>query len=313
MMTETLALPGYPDETLAGLSPEQLIELLIRDEDRVPRNAIDRCAAHGDAMVERLRGVVDSDRAWQPDASEGEWWLLLHTAMILGLIASESAGLPLVRLMRRMSVAEDDNLQDWLAGYWPALFGNKPQSAVEAARVLSEDRTLDWYIRCQAADVAIDAAQRESGAALDRALDGLATSAGDESEDWYFRLSAGNTLLDFPRERHRQFLADLAARQMGLGVHFSAKDVEHAYAKGRDEADWTARFKNPWRFYTPGAIARRQDRWAEEDADHPEEDFPSDEPGVPYIRPAEKIGRNDPCPCGSGKKYKKCCLPKEQA
>lgn len=24
--------------------------------------------------------------------------------------------------------------------------------------------------------------------------------------------------------------------------------------------------------------------------------------------PAPKIGRNDPCPCGSGKKYKKCCL-----
>ena len=29
---------------------------------------------------------------------------------------------------------------------------------------------------------------------------------------------------------------------------------------------------------------------------------------------AKKIGRNDPCICGSGKKYKKCCLPKvEQA
>ena len=25
------------------------------------------------------------------------------------------------------------------------------------------------------------------------------------------------------------------------------------------------------------------------------------------------IGRNDPCPCGSGKKYKKCCLPKDEA
>ncbi|MFV9631495.1 MAG: SEC-C metal-binding domain-containing protein [Methanosarcinales archaeon] len=23
-----------------------------------------------------------------------------------------------------------------------------------------------------------------------------------------------------------------------------------------------------------------------------------------------KIGRNDPCPCGSGKKYKKCCMIK---
>ena len=25
-----------------------------------------------------------------------------------------------------------------------------------------------------------------------------------------------------------------------------------------------------------------------------------------------KAGRNDPCPCGSGKKYKKCCLPKHE-
>ncbi len=28
----------------------------------------------------------------------------------------------------------------------------------------------------------------------------------------------------------------------------------------------------------------------------------------PDRRPAAKIGRNDPCPCGSGKKYKRCCL-----
>ncbi|MBQ5673856.1 MAG: SEC-C domain-containing protein, partial [Lachnospiraceae bacterium] len=27
----------------------------------------------------------------------------------------------------------------------------------------------------------------------------------------------------------------------------------------------------------------------------------------PYRRTEAKIGRNDPCPCGSGKKYKKCC------
>src|SRR4030042_2863298 len=25
-----------------------------------------------------------------------------------------------------------------------------------------------------------------------------------------------------------------------------------------------------------------------------------------------KIGRNEPCPCGSGKKYKTCCLDKDQ-
>ena len=28
---------------------------------------------------------------------------------------------------------------------------------------------------------------------------------------------------------------------------------------------------------------------------------------TPVVRDAPKVGRNDPCPCGSGKKYKKCC------
>ena len=26
-----------------------------------------------------------------------------------------------------------------------------------------------------------------------------------------------------------------------------------------------------------------------------------------------KVGRNDSCPCGSGQKYKRCCLPREEA
>ena len=33
------------------------------------------------------------------------------------------------------------------------------------------------------------------------------------------------------------------------------------------------------------------------------------EPNKPFVA-KEKVGRNDPCPCGSGKKYKKCCLGK---
>ncbi len=30
-------------------------------------------------------------------------------------------------------------------------------------------------------------------------------------------------------------------------------------------------------------------------------------PAVPIRRSEPKVGRNDPCPCGSGKKFKKCC------
>ncbi|MDG1687910.1 MAG: SEC-C metal-binding domain-containing protein [Gammaproteobacteria bacterium] len=30
-------------------------------------------------------------------------------------------------------------------------------------------------------------------------------------------------------------------------------------------------------------------------------------PQTPVTRDAPKIGRNDPCVCGSGRKFKKCC------
>jgi hypothetical protein len=33
---------------------------------------------------------------------------------------------------------------------------------------------------------------------------------------------------------------------------------------------------------------------------------------VKFVPRSAAIGRNDPCPCGSGKKYKKCCLNKDQ-
>jgi hypothetical protein len=33
---------------------------------------------------------------------------------------------------------------------------------------------------------------------------------------------------------------------------------------------------------------------------------------MPLRRPSEKVGRNDPCPCGSGKKYKRCCEARDR-
>ena len=32
----------------------------------------------------------------------------------------------------------------------------------------------------------------------------------------------------------------------------------------------------------------------------------SAEPHIPFVREGRKVGRNEPCPCGSGKKYKHC-------
>lgn len=39
----------------------------------------------------------------------------------------------------------------------------------------------------------------------------------------------------------------------------------------------------------------------------------SDPPGARPVTPHDPVGRNDPCPCGSRKKYKRCCLGKPKA
>jgi uncharacterized protein len=73
-----------------------------------------------------------------------------------------------------------------------------------------------------------------------------------------------------------------------------------------------------------GSAIESLERWASEDGeewermvddaevgDEPEVlglDDPPVGDGTPYLNPLRDVGRNDPCPCGSGKKYKKCCL-----
>lgn len=69
-------------------------------------------------------------------------------------------------------------------------------------------------------------------------------------------------------------------------------------------------------FYDEDEIRQRQERWkdeSEKDSSDEDEDLLEhlDVPdSKPYIR-RQYIGRNDQCPCGSGKKYKKCCLNNE--
>jgi uncharacterized protein YecA (UPF0149 family) len=49
------------------------------------------------------------------------------------------------------------------------------------------------------------------------------------------------------------------------------------------------------------------DRTRSADELESEEEMIANTPKVDPIKADQEPGRNDPCPCGSGKKYKKCC------
>jgi uncharacterized protein len=65
-------------------------------------------------------------------------------------------------------------------------------------------------------------------------------------------------------------------------------------------------FAGAARAYRHFADARREFADAQYDETLEDEEIDDYYPET-YVRPEPKVGRNQPCPCGSGKKYKKCC------
>ncbi|MBQ5531685.1 MAG: YchJ family protein [Kiritimatiellae bacterium] len=75
---------------------------------------------------------------------------------------------------------------------------------------------------------------------------------------------------------------------------------------GKDDSEGTVEFRAAYtaggRFcdhHEKAVFARENGEWKFIDGE-----FVKD---VPFKREKDRVGRNDPCPCGSGKKYKKCC------
>ena len=228
-------LPTYADADLSGLSTAELWQLLIRNEDRVPRNLIDECARRGDEFLDLAAAALESERFWTDDQTRGEAWLPVHAAMILGLMSQDRAGVLLAAYMRHMG--DEDDLQDWLSGYWPAFFRNKPDAQIELMKALGEDASLGWVMRFEAIDAALAMAEMRDPALLDPTLEWAARFAFDEKEDELLRDLVASTLLEYARPEHRAKLEAIAEEDFISG--FGLEDIEHIYAAGGAERHWT--------------------------------------------------------------------------
>jgi SEC-C motif-containing protein len=103
---------------------------------------------------------------------------------------------------------------------------------------------------------------------------------------------------DFSRDDAEKWARN--SKWLGLEIHGTTGGGPE---DSEGTVDFTARFKMDGRNEAHREISlfrREGDRWA----------YVEGQIGGPkqeQRRVAVKAGRNDPCPCGSGKKYKKCC------
>jgi hypothetical protein len=71
--------------------------------------------------------------------------------------------------------------------------------------------------------------------------------------------------------------------------------------------------QQPWHYELFGDTIEELADWACFQPNQPQiagRSVPS--PAMPVHNPFRNVGRNDPCPCGSGKKFKKCCIDKQR-
>jgi len=282
-----------------------LLVWLRSQGDRVPRRVIEECARRGDAMAERLAGIIRDADAWDEYESEEQWLHAFHAVHVLGLMDSALAGEALTHAMR---CDPDDvggsSLGRLALAEWPAFFRNKPAQVLIGLSSRLQDRSEGSHARTCAMYVLLEHAVRTNEQPLEELLDAIAALAGNAEEDLDFRLLAGDTLLDFPRPRHRELLRQLAEHPCDFH-YFDTRDVEEIYAEGCDIHVWD-KYTDPWRFYEPAALHEREQEREQLARRHA---YAS---SLPLVRETPKVGRNDPCPCGSGKKYKKCCLDAER-
>jgi hypothetical protein len=102
---------------------------------------------------------------------------------------------------------------------------------------------------------------------------------------------------EFPSYSIEEFEEDqLAAAEDPRGQWFLDQQA-------RPTAIDTIQEVSSWHGYSEEYLRKLENELAEE------EKFPAlwNEPDIAF-NPYRNVGRNDPCPCGSGKKYKKCCL-----
>jgi len=120
-------------------------------------------------------------------------------------------------------------------------------------------------------------------------------------------------LLDRVDSLWKDHLLNMDHLKEGIGLRgYGQKDPLREYQ--REGYEMFAQMVDRIKSETVGALMRVQiASEADVQALAPEEDIPLAYSGgdggapEPTQREGKKVGRNDPCPCGSGKKYKKCC------
>ena len=301
------------------LSIQELLNKLEELGDQVPMEMVQAILAKEQEAVIPLCDVLQNDDYLE--AEDSKRWMPLHAVKLLGMLADPGA---LPQLVNTLTLAYDDK-NDWIIEDLPTVFGHIGPPAISPLEEFIQAYEMDdkFLWSCSTA------------------VSGLVTIALHHPREQERIITFLHEL--FSKEKDMEYLIYAAETLLYLDDPSSIPVLKEAFDRGViDEgvismedllmySDMTHNMSNDdlLSFYDPEQVAERHATWERKMEEEKEKERHAaqkieqreksiaielkrleiintlDERNVLPI--TKKIGRNDPCPCGSGKKFKKCC------
>ena len=299
---------------VANMSPDEVLIELRRDRTTHPLDALGSADAHRDALVQPLLEVLERCVTDPDTASEEEAQLFCYALYLLAKWRETRAYSLVIRWLSLPDAASTGLSGDVSTQDGARILAAVCDGDLEPIKRLVLNRDADEFSRGVAVaalallavwaevprDIIVEYFVWLAREGLERepsyVWSALATQSADIEALAVFpelRCAYDEELIDL-RTVGRAELDDVEASPRG-GLLERMKERYPPIDDVAEATSWWARF---------GRLA--SNRRAEELALATAGEVDNDRPMEPYRAP-QKVGRNEPCPCGSGKKYKKCC------
>jgi len=295
-------------------STEELIEGLTALELYINKKFAQEIAKRDDAVF-YLRKLLQDGKHWR-DSGPGDGWSPLHAIHILALIKSKESFELLLDIIRY----HEDDLGDWVTEDAASLLVAFGEDFIESIEEFTNDETIETFVRSAATSALVAMGKKFSHHQDD--IKQHLTKLLKTTQDGTFAGIVADDLASFHDpsvmpDIHRAFedgiIDDPFVKEDEL------EDVINGVFSDMDAADFERNTADPLNHFSRENIERlhminyEEDDEFEDEIDSVIKNDPSKNEIKEIKREEKKIGRNDPCPCGSGKKYKKCCMGKEKS
>jgi hypothetical protein len=295
--------------------------------ERLPVEALRAADANRRALVPVFLDAIEQYLAKDADGRDDEnpLFFIFH---LLGSWREKSAYRPLARLLR---IGTDEI--EYLLGegttatshrVMAAVFDGDPKPLYDVVL----DPRADELVRARMCE-AVAMVTLSGELAREQAARFLRASYADLEPhgDWYVWEGWGSAIAALGLSELKPLVEQAFARSLACGAWLTLEDFEedlqHAFdhpdspwADADEYAPWGNAIEelSTWYRFSPAYEQEMDGRLHA--AGRQQSDDWDDAPAlshVPASNPYRHVGRNDPCPCGSGRKFKKCCLGRVQS